>query len=74
MGLRLGEGETNIYSISPCLIGYQIGTHVGRIEYAPCAFIVYTFTPCGAFGRAYAIRPYPAGRKIGFEGLAWDYV
>ena len=23
---------------------------------------------------AYAIRPYPAGRKIGFEGLAWDYV
>ena len=46
----------------------------GAKAYAPCAFIVYTFAPCGAFGRAYAIRPYPAGRKIGFEGLAWDYV
>ena len=32
------------------------------------------FALCRAFGRAYAIRPYPAGRKIGFEGLAWDYV
>ena len=46
----------------------------GAKAYAPCAFIVYPFAPYGAFGRAYAIRPYPAGRKIGFEGLAWDYV
>ena len=46
----------------------------GAKAYAPCAFIVYHFALCRAFGRAYAIRPYPAGRKIGFEGLAWDYV
>ena len=32
------------------------------------------FALCRAFGGAYAIRPYPAGRKIGFEGFAWDYV
>ena len=46
----------------------------GAKAYAPYRFNVYTFVPCRAFGRAYAIRPYPAGRKIGFEGLAWDYV
>ena len=46
----------------------------GAEAYAPCAFIVYPHALCGAFGRAYAIRPYPAGRKIRFEGLAWDYV
>ena len=46
----------------------------GAKAYASCAFIVYHFALCRAFGRAYAIRPYPAGRKIGFEGLAWDYV
>ena len=46
----------------------------GAKAYAPCAFIVYHFALCRAFGGAYAIRPYPAGRKIGFEGLAWDYV
>ena len=46
----------------------------GAKAYAPCAFIVYPFALCRAWGRAYAIRPYPAGRKIGFEGLAWDYV
>ena len=42
----------------------------GAKAYAPCAFIVYHFALCRAFGGAYAIRPYPAGRKIGFEGLA----
>ena len=31
--------------------------------YAPCAFIVYPFALCGAFGRAYAIRPYPVGKR-----------
>ena len=46
----------------------------GAKAYAPCAFIVYPHALCRAFGRAYAIRPYPAGRKIGFEGLAWGYV
>ena len=46
----------------------------GAKAYAPYAFIVYPHALCGAFGRAYAIRPYPVGRKIGFEGLAWDYV
>ena len=48
----------------------------GAKAYAPCAFIVYPHTLCRAFGGAYAIRPYPAGRKIGFEGLVgncvWD--
>ena len=46
----------------------------GAKAYAPCAFIVYPHALCRAFGRAYAIRPYPAGRKIGFEGLVWGYV
>ena len=46
----------------------------GAKAYAPCAFIVYPHTLCRAFGGAYAIRPYPTGRKIRFEGLAWDYV
>ena len=46
----------------------------GVKAYAPCAFIVYPHVLCRAFGRSYAIRPYPAGRKIGFEGLAWGYV
>ena len=46
----------------------------GAKAYAPCAFIVYPHAFCRAFGEAYAIRPYPAGRKIGFEGLAWGYV
>ena len=46
----------------------------GAKAYAPCAFIVYPHALCRAFGRAYAIRPYPAGRKIRFEGLVWGYV
>ena len=46
----------------------------GAKVYAPCAFIVYPHALCRAFGRMYAIRPYPAGKKIGFQGLAWDYV
>ena len=46
----------------------------GAKAYAPCAFIVYPHALCRAFGEAYAIRPYPAGRKIRFEGLAWGYV
>ena len=35
----------------------------GVKAYAPCAFIVYPFAPCGAFGRVYAIRPYPVGKR-----------
>ena len=46
----------------------------GAKAYAPCAFIVYHHALCRAFGEAYAIRPYPAGRKIGFEGLVGGYV
>ena len=46
----------------------------GVKAYAPCAFIVYPHALCRAFGGAYAIRPYPAGRKIGFEGLVGGYV
>ena len=46
----------------------------GAKAYAPCAFIVSPHALCRAFGRAYAIRPYPAGRKIGFEGLVGGYV
>ena len=51
-----------------------MGTRVGAYCIRPCAFIVYHFVLCRAFGEAYAIRPYPVGRKIGFEGLAWGYV
>ena len=46
----------------------------GVKAYAPCAFIVYPHVLCRAFGGAYAIRPYPAGRKIGFEGLVGNCV
>jgi len=46
----------------------------GAKAYAPCAFIVYTHALCRAFGGAYAIRPYPDGRKIRFEGLVGGYV
>ena len=35
----------------------------GAKAYAPCAFIVYHFALCRAFGRAYAIRPYPVGKR-----------
>ena len=40
----------------------------GAKAYAPCAFIVYHFALCRAFGRAYAIRPYIAGKRWGFLG------
>ena len=40
----------------------------GAKAYAPCAFIVYPFAPFGAFGRAYAIRPYISGKRGGFLG------
>ena len=46
----------------------------GAKAYAPYRFNVYPFALCRAFGGAYAICPYPAGRKIRFEGLAWGYV
>ena len=55
-----------------------------RLSYRyPCRGVLHTplidstSTPtpfAGSLVGAYAIRPYPAGRKIGFEGLAWDYV
>ena len=35
----------------------------GAKAYAPCAFIVYHFALCRAFGRAYAIRPYISGKR-----------
>ena len=35
----------------------------GAKAYAPCAFIVYPFALCRAFGRAYAIRPYISGKR-----------
>ena len=35
----------------------------GAKAYAPCAFIVYPFAPCGAWGGAYAIHPYPTGKR-----------
>ena len=70
----LGQRWINTYFISSCLIGCQIGTHVGRIEYAPYRFNVYPFAPCGAFGRAYAIRPYISGKRQGFLGYVFSIV
>ena len=35
----------------------------GAKAYAPCAFIVYLHALCRAFGRAYAIHPYIAGKR-----------
>ena len=49
------------FSMSNRLLDRYLGR--GAKAYAPCAFIVYTFAPCGAFVGAYAIRPYPAGKK-----------
>ena len=46
----------------------------GAKAYAPYRFNVYPRALCRAFGGAYAIRPYPAGRKIRFEGLVGGYV
>ena len=40
----------------------------GVKAYATCAFIVYPHAPCGAFGRAYSIRPYIVGKRGGFLG------
>ena len=74
-GIMFGaKGEESVFhfSMSNRLSDRYPGR--GAKAYAPCAFIVYPHALCRAFGRAYAIRPYPAGRKIGFQGLAWDYV
>ena len=46
----------------------------GAKAYAPCAFIVYPFAPCGAFGRIYAIRPYIVGKRWGFLGEVFPIV
>ena len=46
----------------------------GAKAYAPCAFIVYPFALCRAFGGAYAICPYPAGKRRGFLGYVFSIV
>ena len=45
----------------------QKHTLLARLSSTPTPF-------AGRLVGAYAIRPYPAGRKIGFEGLVWGYV
>ena len=70
-GVMFGaKGEESVFLFS--MFNRLSDRHPGRgaKAYAPCAFIVYPHALCRAFGGAYAIRPYPAGRKIGFEGLA----
>ena len=46
----------------------------GAKAYAPCAFIVYPFVPCGAFGGAYAICPYITGKRGDFLGYVFSIV
>ena len=46
----------------------------GAKAYAPCAFIVYTHALCRAFGGAFAIRPYIAGKRGGFLGKVFSIV
>ena len=41
----LGQSETNTYLIPSCLIGYQIGTHVGAQKHTPPARLSSTPTP-----------------------------
>ena len=48
-----------------------MGTRVGAYCIRPYRFNVYPFAPCRAFGRAYAIRPYPAGKKSDLMGW-WE--
>ena len=71
----LGQSETNTHFISPCLIGYQIGTHVGAQKHTSPAHLSSTPTPfAGRLVGRMQYAPYPSGRKIGFEGLVWGYV
>ena len=41
----LGQSETNTYFISPCLIGYQMGTRVGSQKHTPPAHLSSTISP-----------------------------
>ena len=41
----LGQSETNTYFISPCLIGYQMGTRVGSQKHTPPAHLSSTPSP-----------------------------
>ena len=41
----LGQSETNTYFISPCLIGYQMGTRVGAQKHTPPAHLSSTISP-----------------------------
>ena len=51
-----------------------MGTHVGAYCIRPLRVYRLPFRPLQGVLGAYAIRPYPAGRKIGFEGLVGGYV
>ena len=41
----LGQSETNTYFISPCLIGYQMGTRVGAQKHTPHIDLTSTLSP-----------------------------
>ena len=41
----LGQSETNTYFISPCLIGYQMGTRVEAQKHTPPAHLSSTISP-----------------------------
>ena len=60
----LGQSETNTHFISPCLIGYQIGTHVGAQKHTSPAHLSSTPTPfAGRLVGRMQYAPYPAGKR-----------
>ena len=68
----LGQSETNTHFISPCLIGYQIGTHVGAQKHTPPAHLSSTISPLAGrlVGRMQYAPTLPA-EKSDFKGW-WE--
>ena len=73
-GVMFGaKGEESVFNsiMSNRLLDRYPGR--GAKAYAPCAFIVYPHALCRAFGGAYAICSYPAGRKMRIPWVGITY-
>ena len=69
----LGQSETNTYFISPCLIGYQIGTHVGRKSIRPLRVYRLPFRPLQGVWWGVCNTPLPFWKKIRFPWAGITY-
>ena len=65
---RLGQSEINTCFIPSCLIGYLMGTRVGRKSIRSLRVYRLPTRPLQGVLRAYVIRPYIAGKREGFLG------